>query len=464
VRQKINYIAFCILFSLSQFILYTASAQHKMHLGSFPNRPIAFSNPDTIQRKKFLSASGQLMLAELLPFTFDRYIRNVDYARISFATINYNLSPSNWTWDGDDFGTNEFAHPYHGSLFFSSFRTLGYSFWQSIPAAFAGSYLWETAGESEYFSPNDFINTSVGGVILGEMTFRLSNKIVNQHSSGFRRQASEVLSLLINPMNGFRRIVDKKWGRVAKTVIQPDPSHIYCELDIGLRNFNANSSGNNFGWYSHVRLLYNSPFESYRIPFSTISINAEFGNDDSSKLNILSVYGSLAGWNIANHSKVKSTAVLSANYDYIRNEAFYYSAQSVKLNLYSDFQPNKKLSLSTNFGIGLILLAAIPDKYGYRNRQYAYGSGIGINIGYGISYSNRYFLNINYRGGLIKTINGNPSHFFLHGIQGEVRYRIIDGLSVCGEPGYLTLKGHYKYKTELNQVYPYLRFSLRYTF
>jgi hypothetical protein len=441
---------------------FNLNAQQVEYPGYSNGPKVLVSKRDSTRGKHFFRASSQLLMAEVLPFTYDRYIRNVDYARISLKSIGYNLSPAHWAWDGDEFGTNEIAHPYHGHLYFSAFRTNGYSFWQSAPAAFAGSYIWETFGESEYFSPNDFINTSIGGIILGEMTYRLANKIIDRHVGGPRRQATEVIAMLINPMNGLRRIMDKKWGKVAGSPVRPDSSRIYSEFDLGMRNFSANNSRENFGWYARVRLLYVSLNEGYRTPFSRISVNAEFGRDDSSKINVLSVYGTLAGWTVAQKKKLESSAVLSANYDYIKNEAFYYSAQSLKLNLYTDFVAGKRFDFKTSAGIGPVILAAVPDTYGYRGRRYAYGTGLGVNAGCAIGYAERLFLNVNYRGGLIKTINGNPSHFFLHSVTAELRCRIKGNLSLCGEPGYLTLRGHYKYESDVNQSYPYLRFSLRY--
>ena len=143
---------------------------------------------DTLAPKKYFSrAAGELVLAQAAPFLFDRYITRKAYARISFGSIGHNLQPSSWTWDDDGFQTNQIGHPFHGSLFFNAFRSNGYSFWQSVPAAFAGSYIWETFAENQAPSPNDFINTGFGGIVLGEMTHRMSARLVNNNrvKSGF---------------------------------------------------------------------------------------------------------------------------------------------------------------------------------------------------------------------------------------------------------------------------------------
>lgn len=142
------------------------------------------------------------MLAEAVPWIIDRYLRHVDYAYISLKTVGDNIKPRSWSWDGDGFTTNQFGHPYHGSYFFNSFRANGYSFYQSAAASFVGSYIWETVAENQAPAPNDFINTGFGGLILGEMTHRLANKIIDNRAVGIRRQLSEFAAFLVNPVNG----------------------------------------------------------------------------------------------------------------------------------------------------------------------------------------------------------------------------------------------------------------------
>jgi hypothetical protein len=422
---------------------------------------------DTLIKKRFGRAAGELMLAEFIPWTFDRYIAKVDYAKISWKTVGHNLKPNSWTWDNDPFQTNQFGHPYHGSMFYSAFRSNGYSFWQSVPATMAGSYLWETFAENQAPAPNDFINTSFGGIVLGEMTYRFSNKIVNNRERGLKRQFKEVLGFLVNPMNGLNRLLDGKWGKVYGNPQQRDSTRISAEVDLGLRNVNRKDksvpTGGRYGWYGRVRLLYGDPSENLKSPFSNIAITTEFGQDDSSNVNVISVYGSLAGWDISNRENIKSLLILSANYDYIRNRAFFYGGQSVKFNMLSEYKLSKKLKINTLFGAGPVLLAAVPDPYLFKGRNYDYGLGFAINGGGTISIFNKLFYGINYRGGWMITVNGNKSHYFLHTVSSELSYIIIKGLSICAEPGYFRLEGNYKNHPDVDNTYPYLRFSTRYS-
>ncbi|PTR01621.1 uncharacterized protein DUF3943 [Mucilaginibacter yixingensis] len=427
------------------------------------------TDPKTRDRTKhFGRAAFEWGLAETVPWALDRYVRKADYAYISGKTIAHNLKPSSWEWDNDEFQTNQFGHPYHGSLFFSAMRTNGYSFWQSAPAAFLGSYVWESYAENQNPAPNDLINTTFGGIVLGEMTYRLSNKIVNNRQTGFKRQISEVAGFLINPMNGLTRIMDGRWGRVSiRNPVDHDSSKVVAWFDGGIRRFDGNNSNvithGKFGWYGRVRLIYGTPYDNYRTPFSNLYINAEFGSDDSSKLNNVSVYGSLAGWKLRMNDRVRELAVLSANYDYFHNDAFSYGGQSVRINIFSEIKLPKSLLLNLNVGGGGILLAAVPDSYHYRGRSYDYGSGAGLNFGGGLNWKEKVYCGINYAGAWIVTINGNQSHYFLHTVTSEVRYSFSNILSVAAEPGFFSLKGYYNNYPDVDKRYPFLRISARYT-
>ena len=413
--------------------------------------------------KSFGRSSWQLGLVEITPWLVDNYVRNEDYTHISLQTISYNIRPGNWAFDNDPFVTNQFGHPYHGSMFYSAFRANGYDFWQSVPAAFVGSYLWETFSENQAPSTNDFINTGFGGVILGEMTFRLSNRIINERSRGLKRQVSEVLGLLVNPLNGLNRIMDGRWGKVSGQWVEKDSSKIFMEFDAGARRFKVNSGDGNLGFYGHIKFLYGTPFDNYKKPFSHLMINTEFGKDDSSLVNILTVYGSVAGWQLQDRGKVRHLALVTLNYDFIRNKAFFYSSQNIKINLFSEFRVTGKISINTTLGTGVVILAAVPDIYITPDgRNYDYASGAAFNGGGMISFSDRIFYSLDYKGAWLKTLNGSESQYYLHIVTSEFRYRLNPGFSVCVAPGYYFLKGRYKYYQQVNTSYPYLRISIRF--
>ncbi|HVU53827.1 MAG TPA: DUF3943 domain-containing protein [Puia sp.] len=412
----------------------------------------------------FKRAATTFLLAEAAPFLFDRYVANKDYARISLGTIGSNLKPSSWTWDDDGFQTNQIGHPFHGSILFNAFRSNGYSFWQSVPAAFAGSYIWETFSENQPPAPNDFINTGFGGIVLGEMTHRLTARLLHNHSRGPKRQVNEVIAMLLNPANGFHRLTTGEWGKPPAISTAEDSIPMSVELQAGLRKYNVNNSNpfrdGKFGLYGRIHLLYGDPYKDLRQPFSHLHITAEFGQDDSSKVNIVSVYGSLAGWMIRS-GKFRHVAVLSANYDYINNAAFFYSGQSIRMNLYSEFPLHHGVVIHTAIATGPVILAAVPNSYLYHTRDYDYGPGLAFSLSGGLTLINRLSYNVLYRGGWMRTADGNATNYFLQALTNEISIRTVGNTFIVMESGYFNLHGHYIHYQPVDKTYPYLRLSVR---
>jgi hypothetical protein len=420
---------------------------------------------DSMPKKRFGRATWELMLIEAIPWAFDRYAAQEDWAMINSKTISYNVKPSSWAWDEDDFITNQLAHPAHGSIFFNAFRSNGYTFWESVPASFAGSYIWETLAETQAPSINDFVNTGFGGVIIGETTHRLANRLVNSHVYGVRRQLNEILALVLNPVDGFNRIIDGKWGKPKPSnpdTRRGDTSNLTLEFAGGWRQYKVNRGTVNSGRYAHLGLIYGSPFEDIKTPFSTIFLNAEFGKDDSTAANMVTVYGSLTGWRIAVTDSSRHNGLLTANYDYLNTAAFFYSGQSVNFNLFSRFRMAGHSSINTIIYGGAILLAAVPDPYLYKGRSYDYCVGTGYGATFAATIRDQLSVSLHYAGGWFSTVSGNSSYYFLHTLSASVNYRLVDQLYLGAEPGYYALWGRYRYNPNVNSTYPFFRIFLKY--
>jgi hypothetical protein len=93
------------------------------------------------------------------------------------------------------------GHPYHGGLYFNAARINGYGFWASVPFVAAGSLLWEFLGETTAPSINDLVNTTLGGIALGEISDRLSSRVL-QGGGKWRGLAAAVAS----PAGGAQRM------------------------------------------------------------------------------------------------------------------------------------------------------------------------------------------------------------------------------------------------------------------
>jgi hypothetical protein len=118
--------------------------------------------------------------------------------------------------------------------------------------------------------------------------------------------------------------------------------------------------------------------------------------------------------------------------------------------------------VNTNAALGVVILGAIPDEYADVQRKYNYGSGVSLNLGGGLNLLEKFYYGLNYRAIWMVTLNGNPSHYYLHTLTSEIRYMFIKNLSFCVEPGYFRLNGVYNNLPDINRSYPYIRLSLRY--
>ena len=123
------------------------------------------------------------------------------------------ITPKTWwtnmqqgmVWDLDDFTVNQIGHPYQGNNYFNAGRANGLGFYESAAVTAFGSATWEFFGETNHPSLNDFINTTLGGITLGEMFHRTGWLIRNTQATGKRRLWSEIGALAVDPIRPYPR-------------------------------------------------------------------------------------------------------------------------------------------------------------------------------------------------------------------------------------------------------------------
>ena len=144
-------------------------------------------------------------------------IRGQDTAKITPKTWWVNMKRG-WEWDLDDFVVNQIGHPYQGNNYFNAGRANGLSFWESAAITAFGSGTWEYFGETNQASLNDFINTTLGGIALGEMFHRTAWLVRDTHATGRSRTMREIGALAIDPITGVNRFMS---GDASKIVEKP---------------------------------------------------------------------------------------------------------------------------------------------------------------------------------------------------------------------------------------------------
>jgi len=180
-------------------------------------------NPDYNKPAPLVVPILEVSLTNGVIWAFDRYVGDYHYAHISAGSVKNNFE-NGFHWDTDDFPTNFSLHPYSGSAYFNCARSNGYSFYHSVPFAFGGSLMWEMFGETTRPSYNDLINTTVSGIFLGEVMYRLSSSILDDQSTGAPRVFREIAATVINPVRGFNRLFQGKMFQVTdQEIYQKEP-------------------------------------------------------------------------------------------------------------------------------------------------------------------------------------------------------------------------------------------------
>jgi len=311
----------------------------------------------------------------------DRYLFNYDFSRIGFNSWNHNIK-TGWEWDQDRFGMNFIIHPYSGSAFFNAARSSGYNFWGSAPFAALGSLEWEYFGENTLPSYNDIINTTVNGIFLGEVTYRIGSDILDDRTTGFDRFCREFSVFVLSPTRAFSRFTQGKMFRVtSEEIYQTEPLNIM--LSLGARAVNHGSSfltgPSNF--LLSINLDYGNPFElRSRKPFDFFKLKIDLTKvtDTGRKIldNIIG-FGVLYGGNV-HDGRLDMLVGGFQHFDYYDNKTFELATIAFGPGIITKLKVSPNSSLYTNFHIALVPFAGNSTRFGpdtTQIRDYDFGGG-----------------------------------------------------------------------------------------
>ncbi len=185
------------------------------------------SVPEHRDSKSYVAPALEIIGFDLLLNLFDRVALGRDF-RSNLSSIRRNLG-GGWVIEDDPYLINQFGHPYQGSMYHGFARSAGLSFWESLGYTFAGSALWEIAGEITPPSLNDQIASGIAGSFMGEALFRIAQLTLENARTPIPT-ARERSAAALSPPTAFNRILDRqRYGRI-------DPSRnaaYYRRLQIG---------------------------------------------------------------------------------------------------------------------------------------------------------------------------------------------------------------------------------------
>jgi hypothetical protein len=351
--------------------------------------------------ERFFTAASEVALIELLPWAFDRYVTEDDFAFISTATVKENFK-AGFGYDRDAFKMNQAAHPFHGSLYFNAARSNGYSYWESGAFTMAGSFLWECCMERTQPAINDIVNTTLGGMALGEMSHRLGVMLRDNRATGFKRLLRELSGTIVDPVGGVTRLLH---GEVTGSFSNPDerfPSRFSVVADLGYRHVGADTTDPDQGILS-LSAVYGDAFAGeIRKPFDTFWLEADVS---STGLSRVEARGILKGWELGDQTaRLRHIFGVFQEYEYFNNQSQVFAAQIFSTGLLSRYSLRKDLYVSTGVTAIVFPLAAIQttdflNPESGRSYDFAPGGGLRLDarlyrkeweivrLGYGLAFA-----------------------------------------------------------------------------
>ncbi len=227
---------------------------------------------------------------------FDHYAEDAATYPSPISNLHANLH-RDWVVDHDKFSTNQFLHPYQGSIYQGLARSAGLGFWEASAYTFAGSLLWEEAGENTAPSINDQIATGIGGNFLGEALFRMASLLLESDSNGRPGFWRAVGAAAISPGTGFNRLA---YGRRFAPVFRSHDPAVFSRADFSAilssyytSNVRANSDPSappvpqrvqrgtggaaftiGYGLPGKTDYSYDRPFDYFNFEVATDTVNA----------------------------------------------------------------------------------------------------------------------------------------------------------------------------------------------
>ena len=315
-------------------------------------------------------------------YNLGNHLRGEETAKVTFKTWWTNLKYG-FEWDDNPFTTNQFGHPYQGSNYYTGARANGLSYWESAAVAAFGSATWEYFGENNYASFNDLVNTTLGGIALGETFHRAAWMIRDTTATGKTRLWQEILATVIDPVGGANRFVSGDSSRVSEKPKQFAPATTNATLFAGAlwQGRNSAAFSESAKGFLEMDLQYGEPLKGRsRDPFDAFTVNFRMGGGKG--ISDVRVRGRLLGQPISDDGRVHFAVAQS--YDYIANEAYEFGRQGFDAAVSARRSLTSRIQAVLVGGAGVTALGAVDqvekpttldEPVGDEPRNYDYGPG-----------------------------------------------------------------------------------------
>lgn len=389
----------------------------------------AFSNEQTKEifkpKKNYLIPAIEVVGLNLFVGAFNSYVTKEDFAKISWKTIENNFK-TGFVWDEDNYLTNQFFHPFHGSLYFNSARSNGLEFWEAVPYSLSGSLMWELFMENEPPSYNDLVNTTVSGITMGEISYRVSNLIIDESAVGFERILREFTSTVINPMQGFNRLIRGDMWKAGSQNKRPDFNLVFSA---GVHNLFLRKNIDDSKTYLTLRadLNYGNIFDvtKHKKPFDYFSLHTEYNIAEGDDIIGIFASGVVVDNKFYLFENTDNIFGLYKEIDILINETYQLSATSLTAKIISRVPLSTSIKMQNNLNISAILMGATNSQYAAEEgKKYNLGPGASGSIGIKFIFDDLGEVYSNYKRYWIHTLAGAEGNEFVGLLISGINYRL----------------------------------------
>ena len=434
-------------------------------------RPPPSSPPDTLRRDCGFCNRPQPVFAliEGLFFQaannrFNAWVRKDSTAYVTRETWKANLK-GGWGWDQDNFLVNMLGHPYAGSTHFAGARSNGMGFWASAPFTFFHSAVWELFGETTRPSLNDFVDTGLGGIALGEMFHRFAATIRNNEAGGGDRFIREVAALPFDPVGTFNRILRGEVARKGPNPREHNPSETTLRIGGGAGLVRAPGSllvslkDAEKSAVFFADLNYGNLFsDSTRRPFDAFTMRIVL-QPQHGGLTQLVGEGRIVGARLGGSGTNRTQLDLNQRFEYLNNGALQWGGQTLELGFASQLKLVGGFSLRTLLaGDGIVLAGINAPGAGTGEREYDFGPGLGGSFTAGIYHRGVPYLTARYQPAWIHTLDGaeDANHYMTY-VAAELALPVLPMLQLVAHTSYHDRLSKYADGSRSRRRFPELR-------
>jgi hypothetical protein len=359
--------------------------------------------------KSYIIPALEIIGFDALLNVFDRVVLGDPY-HSSLSSIRTNLR-RRWVTDNDPFAINQIGHPYQGAMYHGFARSSGLNFWTSLGYTFAGSALWEIAGETSPPSWNDQIASGIAGSFLGEALFRIGNLVLETGPTPTRPSRRLVTTAASQPLSFNRRVFGRRFDQ-----LYPSRNAAYY------RRIHVGGSGTTQArGDANIKLrpteavldlamefgLPGAEGYAYRRPFDYFSIQAMVTSGMA--LESVLLRGLLLGRAYQLGSTYNGVWGVYGNYDYIAPQLFRVSSTAVALGSTAEWRPSNALAVQAiaTAGVGYAAVGALTRR---DTSDYHYGVAPHVVASTRFIFSDRAALDLTGREYYVSGVGGNRGH------------------------------------------------------